>query len=526
MYSNNFFKTRSFFLKKNHVFSLERANKRKKNLILPLNFNKVEEHYPQNETRLQFIMQINPVYRLFVFLTALSFMACTSDEMVLTVGEDVMSDDHKAYYTENFTINSKTKLAEYETTNNTGVALCGSYIDDYIGEITTNTVFKISPNVYTSNIENNGFLRTAIFDSMVFIMRPNGYVYGDTSSNVNLAIYKLTEDYDLDSIRNIVDGITYYNTLMKNNSTTSYDPVPVVNFSFVPEDADDSIEVVLPQDLGQEWFDNIITQNDNFVINTGETSDKNFIENVLPGLTVRSVGNNSTIVGFDMPTSDNSDATPGMTIRMYYHTLGPHTEWAYDFTIYQPSYQYNQITADFSQGVLSGIEAGGEGISSTKTNNLTFIQSGLGLMTEIEIPTLNEMYVFGTNPTIIDLNLDFIAEPRSFTNNINLPTAMSIDLLKNNGLINSSGLTGFDGTSAAISTKTLTDYEAEYSIPISYYGWQEQQLFNSLDIDHQTLLLTARQNGSFISNVNRMVIGDANNNDCQMKVKMYYTTFE
>ena len=508
------------FLKKNTLFSLERANKQKKNLILPLEFNKVKIQYFQNEPIPLFIMSIRSAHHFFVCLIALSLLACSSDDMTLSVGEGVMNDDHLAFYNDDFIIESETKLAEYVTTNNTGVALCGSYSDDYIGDITTNTVFKISPNIAEKSLSS---IKTAVYDSIVFVMYPNNYIYGDSSKTVNLTLHKLTEDYILDTLR--IAGTTekYYH--MSNHSTTAFDPTVLANISFVPED-DDSVRIRLSDVIGQEWFDNIFNDHDDYTISTDETDDEDFISEVLNGLTIRSVAGNSAVVGFNMPTSSNLDTEPGLNIRLYYHKSGPYQELSHDFTIYDPSKQYNQITADFSTGLLDGIVAGGEGIPSSKTDGLTFIQSGLGLMTNIEIPTLNELENLGQNLTIIDLDLDFSAKSRSFMNNHDLPLAMTMLQLKKNGELNSDGLLNFSGQQVSISTTQLSTTDASFSLPITRYGWAEQSLIGPESVDHNSLLLTARYNGAFLPNVNRMVIGNSDNSDYQMKVKMYYTIFE
>lgn len=512
----------TFFLKKNILFSLERANKRKKNLILPLEFNKVEIQYSQNEPIPPFIMQIKSVYHLFVYLTALSLIACTSDEMVLTVGEGVMNDDHKAFYTENFSIESETMLAAYVSTNNTGVAMCGSYLDDYIGDITTNTVFKISPNVP----ENGGtFDITATYDSMCFVMYPNDYIYGDSTKTVTYTLHQVTENYEIDTLYELIDGVgsvTYHKT---NNSTTTYDPTVLATISFIPEETD-SIIVRLSDVIGQDWFDKILADDDDFTIASDEYDDTKFIENVLNGLTLRSVAGNSAVLGFDMPTSETESTKAGMNIRMYYHTTGPYTEAYHDFTIFDPSLQYNQITADFSTGLLDGIQPGGDGIPSSQTNGLTFIQSGLGLRTNIEIPTLYELFLFGKNLTIIDLDLEFSAVPHSFSGSYPLPLALTMKKLRKNGQVNPEGLLDFSEQLVSVAQTVNTNSEATYSVPITRYGWEEQDLLGPEVSEHNSLLLTTQYYDDFVPNINRMVIGDVDNSDCQMEVKMYFTIFE
>jgi len=514
----------TFFFKKNSLFSLERANKQKKNLILPLAINKVKNVHSQNEPISPFIMHIRSAYHFFVLLASLSLLACSSDEMVLTIGEGVLNDDHQAYYTDDFKIESETKLASYVSTNNSGVALAGSYSDDYIGDITTNTVFKISPLVYT---ENATLDKSAIYDSMAVILFPNGYVYGDTTSTVNLTLHQLTEDYTLDTLIELIDGVSYTTYHKTNYSTTEYDPTPLANISFVPEDErGDSVIVFLSDDIGQAWFDNMMDDEDYYTISSNESSDEEFVENIFNGLTLRSVPGNNAIVGFDMPTSDDADVQAGINIRMYYHTVGPYEELYHDFTIYYPTSQYNQITADFSTGVLDGIEPGGDGIPSSETGGLTFIQSGVGLMTNIEIPTLQELYNFGSDLTILNLDLDFQALPYSFTEEYPLPSDMTIEKLKYNGRINIYGLLNFSEEQVSISTTYLGNDEAQYTIPITRYGWEEQDLISASSAEHNSLLITPRSNGSFIPNVNRMIIGDSDNADAEMKVEMYYTIFE
>ena len=486
-------------------------------------------------------MHISSISRFFVWFICLGFMACRADEMVINVDDDIMNDDHKAFYTEDFKINSKTILSEYEITNNTGVALVGSYLDEYIGEVFTNTVFKISPNIDFNKVEQLGFTHQATFDSVTVVLRPNGYIYGDSTSNVNISIHKLTSNYELDSIKNITTNGTFYSYNKKNNSTTSYDPTALATFSFCPEDmAGDSIFVRLPDALGLEWFNKIVSKEDNFTIKSSsddddKDSDEKFIRNVLNGLTIRNAGTNSAIVGFDMPILSNEnnkeyEIKSGITIRLHYHTTGPYLERTYDFEIYTPAYQYNQITADYSKGLLDGIVAGKDGISSKVTDNLSFIHGGLGLMTEIEIPTLFELYLLGMNTTIINADLDFIAKSRSFSQSYPLPK-INVNLLKNNGQISKDSINIIFGEkeyTSNITNTVSTSTESEYSLPITYYAIKEQDLLSASSVDHQKILLSAKNNevGIKHKNVNRVAIGNSNNHSCEMKLKMHYTTFE
>ena len=226
-----------------------------------------------------------------------------------------------------------------------------------------------------------------------------------------------------------------------------------------------------------------------------------------------------------MPTFDNNRKS-GIVVRIYYHTNYPYKKLYHDFLIYEPLFQYNQVTADFSTGVLKGITPGGDGIPSTQTGGLTFVQSGLGLMTNIEIPSLFELYKFGSNLTIINMDMEFETLPYSFDEQAPLPLALSIDRLKNDLSVNREGLIDFSSNTVSISQKSSTTSSRQYTFPITRYAWDEQDLISKSDPDHNTLILRATYGGNYLPNINRMVLGDSNNDDCKMKLKMFYTLFE
>lgn len=515
---NNQYKI-SFFSKKKGLFMFKRANKQKKNLILPLVFNKVEKLLSQNEKTLQFIMHIKFCNLFFVFLSTLIFISCTTDDIILSVGENIIDDEHYAYYTEDFEIESETMLAEYVITNNKAVALCGSYTDDYIGEITTNTVFKVAPNF---NDFEDKLTYESIFDSLVVFMIPNDYRYGDSTKQVNLTIHELTEYYELDTIGTYLDNDNRI-ICMTNYSTTAYDETPLASVSFIPEKLygnHDTAWAYLPDELGKKWFDQMAVEDEYYI------EQEYFVEKIFHGLTIRSAEGNSAIVGFDMPDNSTDDIEPGIRMRLYYHNVGPYVESYVDFEVYEENHQYNQITADFSKGVLAGIEAGGEGIPSSETGGMTFIQSGIGLMTHITIPTLYEMEKFGVNSTIINMDLCFSAITRSFDEEYPLPTAITMEKLRANGEIDEDGLLNASGDVVSITTLDEDAHDASYSVPISYYAAIESQYLPSNTTKHSSLLLTARDNGTFLPNVNKMVIGDCDYDEYEMEVEMYYTTFE
>ena len=524
----NLLKTYTFFIKKMSLFVFKRANKQKKNLILPLNYIKVKYKRFQNQYRYTYIMPFRLLNSLILAITIASFTACTSNENILSLGEETINDNHNAQYTEDFEIQSKTLLAEYVITNNSGVALCGSYKDDYIGRITTNTVFKISPNIQsTDSWYNNDFRLYAELDSIVVFLHTNGYIYGDSTKEMTLALHPLTKNYNNEN-----DDLTNY-------TTTPFDSTAWTTKTFRPEDLrGDTLAIKIPTAIAQAWFDSIQAASDHFIIDgnrneqydngefTQNDNDEEFINNVLSGLTIRSVGDNDAIIGFNMPKSGTIDFTNMSTVRMYYTSQSPLQHNYVDFKIYDPSLQYNQITADFSQGLLAGITPGGAGISSTQTNGITFVQSGLGLMTKIEIPSLRRLYPLGNNVTILDLDLNFSSVPNSYSDFHPLPTALYIDRLMNNGEFDRDGVVDLNGLRSSITITERSNFKTSFSAGITRYGIDEQLLVNDYSQNHTSLIISPISNHTTNATVNRLLIGDVDHDKSPLGAVMYYTTFE
>lgn len=530
MNSYNFSKTNAFFLKKKNLFVIQRANKRKKNLILSLNFDKVSFYKTLYKLIYPLMTLKNPVANFLTFLFMLSLVACSSDEIALTVGDDVMNDDHNAYYTDKILPVTSTRLAKYVKTNNTGVALCGSYKDEYIGEITTNTVFKISPNVEG---DNDIFNPTATFDSLVLVLKPNGYVYGDSLQSMNLSLHEVTANYQKDTfLHRVGDAVTILYQL-NNSSTVPYDSVnSLVDFSFIPGLlGDDNVEVILPNTLGQEWFDSIVSRDPNYVINDENLYDSRFPELIFNGLTIRNQSLNNAVMGFNMPAQIDDDLAGMSVVTMHYHTTseGKHVSKTHDFKIYSPSLQYNQVYADFStskNGMLKDIEPGGDAIPSEDTENLTFIQNGLGLSTKVDMPSLFDIFLVGRNFTIIDMDIELSTLPHSERNNFEIPSRLGIDRLQSDNEINPSGLKDASGNSVLMYSVSSNHLQRTVGAPITSYGWTQQDLWGEEDANNNSLLIHTGNGGNGYPNVNRMVIGNANQHDSKMVVKMYYTYFD
>lgn len=520
-----------FIFKKIELFRFNSANKQKKNLILPLSSYKVDlsmTNYLYNYN----IMQIKP--NLTFLLLTLIFFACSSGENALTVGEDIVNDNHDAYYTEEFEFATETMMASYVQTNNTGVALCGSYEDEYLGIITANTVFKVAPNKsFTENTQKTDPIfsdKSARFQSLELVLYSNGYLYGDSTKEVTLAVHKVTEDYELISRRQLMSNSSLTYDILTNNDYTPYDSTEILgDTTFIPEYMDgDSICIRLSDVLGQEWFDNIVAGEDDYVIDaTSEDSDEKFIQNVLAGITVRAMGDNGAILGFNMPTSsDDTEADNTVTLRMNYETAGPATDHSFKFALYDVDHQYNQITADFTGTALEGLVPGGNGISSHNTNHMTFVHEGLGLMSHVEIPTIYELgVVFGHNLNIINFDLELEAVTSSFSKGHTLPSAFNVDKFQSNGIISSNSLTDLSGNDVSLYAIKADDTDATYSLPLTYYAMLEQTIVIPESSDHTTLLISAVSSLYNLS-VDRMVIGSGDHITNTMTGKMYYTTFE
>lgn len=277
-------------------------------------------------------------------------------------------------------VNMSTVVQDSFATNNPATLLIGSYKDAYLGTITGKPFFQLAlPSDIT--VENN-----AVYDSLTFILKPNGSYYGDTSKSHTLSV-------------NEIDQTLYYTygSQIFNTSSFSIKPTPLGSRTLQFSPSKDSIRFRLSDSKGLELFNKLKT-------NAAETSTSTEFLNYFKGLSL-SLGAADTSLVFGVNIVADS-----VKMRLHYHVTIPYPESKYkDFAISKNDLAFNQLISDRKGTKIQA--SGSTGISglteytSAITGNQSYMQSGAGVLLKLTFPSLRSILQLGSTVKLINATL-------------------------------------------------------------------------------------------------------------------------
>ena len=385
-------------------------------------------------------------------------------------------------------VGMSTVLLDSFATNNPSSLLIGSYKDAYLGLITAKPFFQLSlPSDLT--IEDN-----AVYDSLTFILKPNGSYYGDTTKSFTLGVYELDQN------------ISYtYGTQLFNNSTVAAKPVPLGTKTVRISPAKDSISVRLSDAKGAELFDKLKTA-------SADVSSTGFL-NYFKGIML-SVNRSDTSMVYGANV-----VTDSVKMRLHYHTSVPYPESRFkDFSISRNDLAFNQLIADRSGTLIQSSGAGIKEFASTVTGDRSYLQSGAGVLLKLTFPTLRNILQLSSTVKLVDARLVVRVAENSFdAYNYKLPASL---YLAGTDASNSIG-SAVAGVAASV---PQTDYVYNTNATYSF----------SVTSAINTLLTTAgtTANGFFLLEnspgnlavMNRLVANDAHHGSLSSQLILYVVT--
>jgi hypothetical protein len=327
------------------------------------------------------------IYSVLVFLIAVS---CDGNLETLPLGKEMMKPSSRLVLIDTFSINMSTVVMDSIPTSGTELLLAGIYNDNNLGKIVAKSYFQL------------GFPRTSIkqqeyFDSISLIITYSGYSYGDTSIMQRLTVRKLAEKLMPK------DQNYFYNT-----SSLDYEQNPLGEITFYPKPGTGGkIAISLDKSFGQELFDYIFAAED-------DEYKENEFNNFFKGLViVPDEMNGNSITGYTV--NDTS-----LCVKIYAHSIeAEKVTRVILLPVTSTNLQFNQITCDWSQNIIFNNHRQRNAIPSSETNNMTFINAGLGIFTKMTFPTLPGIVEF-ENCVLIRALLYY--KP-AFGANMNLPPA-------------------------------------------------------------------------------------------------------
>jgi hypothetical protein len=284
--------------------------------------------------------------------------ACTRKEIEFgTVPENNYSH---LVYIDSVGIQQSTVVTDSFETGGATTLLLGRYKDPYLGVISTRSFFQMDKPSTFQNIETG-----ATYDSLVLIIKPNDYYYGDTSRVQTIYVHELAQT--------IVLG---YASRLYNTGSTGLKPVPLGRRTMrIRPVLDDSIMIRLDDNKGKELFGLLQRQ-------TSEVTKTEDFLNYFYGISL-STGETDTASIIGLQTGS------GLWMRVYYHTNTPfNVNYTVDFPMLANTLTYNQIIANRSGTGIISVTPGISELPASRTGGYSFTQLGTGMAAKISFPGL------------------------------------------------------------------------------------------------------------------------------------------
>jgi hypothetical protein len=313
---------------------------------------------------------VNNLYVVFIALLLLAWTSACQDSTL--VGENLINDDNtQVQETDTLKVRSSSVLLDSLFTVNGPRLLAGAYEDPALGLVSANAYFNLDTfNTFVINDDEN-----LVYDSLVFISRQD-YEYPAFDHLQSLQVLTLAESLD--------DEIFYF------NSTQGPPPLQkVASFTYSTRLAKTrDVRGCMDDELGRKLFAQ------------AKNRDEFKLEDIVKGFCIKQEGraNGQAIIGFQ------ADRT---FIKLYYHDRKTDEPGSVDLRL-KPDLRFNQIQSDRSKSNLKGLVKKGTPLPAASSNKETYIQSGVGICTMLDFPTLRSIRqnrLLSINLAYLDIDL-------------------------------------------------------------------------------------------------------------------------
>jgi hypothetical protein len=397
------------------------------------------------------------------------------------------------------TITVRTSTIKYDSivTSQSARILVGQYIDTVFGTIKSNSYMGMIPYSYAIDTE-------AEFDSIALYLKQDGYYYNDTLSTNTIRVKRLTK-----TLKPNDNGYLY------NTSMAEYDDGDLALFEYLPRPVDsDTLEIRLDDDLGIDLFSKFqlkeITNADQF---------KDYFKGIalLSGET-----DNGSIIGF-------GKGAESCYIRLYY-SVAEETDRVQSYldikmdlnaqssTSFSPF--FNQILASNPIVPLQGLQGKEVELESTDADNVSYIQSGVGIATKIQFPHIKTIYDIKGRGTILNAVLKIKPASGTFDDKLILRDSISIYIADRNNDITSQLTVG---ESTAVRGVLNRENEEFNDIYYEFFiGSYLEELLNARETDESLIFLPNNYN----STVDRFILNAMDDSQWSTVLEITYAIYD
>lgn len=372
--------------------------------------------------------------------------ACSTDLTGIGVGLPDANTNTGAYLVDTITVRTSTVLRDSVPTSNSNYLLAGRYTDPLLGTLEARSFFRVGlGTTFTPDA-------TYLLDSVVLVLKPDSYRYGDTTKTQTLfSVYKM----------NTPVSNTQASYASPKYTKADFDSTTLLNEQAAPVRRArpnlTTLRLRLKKSFGQQLLD---------AGQAGGIATQEAFQNFLPGLAVLpGATDDAALVRMSASTSDANSG-----LFLYYHTALDATAQNVSFLISNGRGHYFQVRANRRTGAVGAALPTEtlQGVSASLTGEQTFVEGALGLQTKLEFPYLSSIRQFGQNLTITSAQLTAQVPNPSLTPYLPTPPDLTVYLSNINNQPVSNAAYASAAYTPGVSTTTGLD-QGTYSWSITSY---------------------------------------------------------
>ncbi len=448
----------------------------------------VRKYYPEN----RFPFYLLPI----LFLLVIS--SCTKPQISF---QSVYNGDNatNVVRVDTFAVQLSTVFLDSFITSGSSAQLLGRYIDPFFGTVNSRSFTDIGAPRPLPTLTNY-----SVYDSIQLILRINKSFYGDTTQVQRFLVSQLTQVMDYPAQQNAfynIDSIPYDPAIL-GYADVKINPTA----GLTSQRKGDSIKISMPYSMGQELFGLMYRQPDTIMNVT-------MFRGYFKGLTIYPDPNYpGAMYGF----------RDSIVLRIYYHEPGPIVnQLTADFTIMNPTTQFNQISADRTGTPLQLLNKNNPEISSRATGNQAFFQPATAVYTKLLFPTVTSLLAYQDYLAVMKAVLVIKPVQGTYSPLYGLPPVLNMTLTDQGNTIGPILPYG----NGSLSIDYLYGTNTSYSYDITTYI-QNAMNQGPLNNAKNGLMLVAPST-TFNTSFNRIVMGDAFNaqKSNQISLQIYYASY-
>ncbi|PZU86380.1 MAG: hypothetical protein DI529_08800 [Chryseobacterium sp.] len=448
-------------------------------------------------------LQKNNMYKCLLLCVSILFLcSCERESNTYEVGNSWMSAQSKVVMIDTLTVKMSTVMKDSVVTSGKSAILVGNIKDNTFGRMTSSSLFELTPESYNLATTTN-----VVFDSIVMYLTNIDSYYGDTLKTFKMDVHPMESRIRLNN------GYLY------NKSKFNYSSTSIGTAEFLPRPNTDSsfVKIKLDQSYGQNLFN---------LLKSKDANSQEYFLNFYKGLALVPSTDNNAMLRFGISSSyqaqinNSTKEKVSNIVRIYYHAASQNGTEDVKYTLdLNPSttYQYNKIDSDFTGSELAGLTPSTP-IESKNLGNKTYLMSGIGVYTKVEIPYLKTLKNLYTNYKIISANLSLKPVAGYYSKIFYNPSTLYYYLGDKKNNVVSSFYDSDGATEITISLSDTSEFQSDYSYTVDLLSYVNTILAETADSNYNILIYPS----SYLDVLaGKVIVGDSKNSTNPAKLQLY-----